>query len=46
MKINQFLDATYLKTATQASITEEENQQKVVDLINIEVKSSLASFEV
>ncbi|PKV66232.1 deoxyribose-phosphate aldolase [Polaribacter sp. Hel1_33_96] len=34
MKINQFLDATYLKTATQASITEEENQQKVVDLIN------------
>ena len=34
MKINQFLDATYLKTATQANITEEENQQKVVDLIN------------
>ncbi|WP_367276290.1 deoxyribose-phosphate aldolase [uncultured Polaribacter sp.] len=34
MKINQFLDATYLKTATQADIPEEENQQKVVDLIN------------
>jgi deoxyribose-phosphate aldolase len=34
MKINQYLDATYLKTASQANITEEENQQKVVDLIN------------
>ncbi len=34
MKINQFLDATYLKTASQANISEEENQQKVVDLIN------------
>ncbi|SDS48050.1 deoxyribose-phosphate aldolase [Polaribacter sp. KT25b] len=34
MKINQFLDATYLKTASQANITEEENQQNVVDLIN------------
>ena len=34
MKINQFLDATYLKTATQANITEEENQQKVIDVIN------------
>ena len=34
MKINQFLDATYLKTAAQANITEEENQQKVIDLIN------------
>ena len=34
MRINQFLDATYLKTASQANITEEENQQKVVNLIN------------
>ncbi|WP_339660634.1 deoxyribose-phosphate aldolase [uncultured Polaribacter sp.] len=34
MKINQFLDATYLKTASQANSTEEENQQNVVDLIN------------
>jgi deoxyribose-phosphate aldolase len=34
MKINQFLDATYLKTASQANITEEENQQNVVELIN------------
>lgn len=33
MKINQFLDATYLKTASQANISEVENQQKVVDLI-------------
>jgi deoxyribose-phosphate aldolase len=34
MKINQFLDATYLKTASQANISEEKNQQKVVDLLN------------
>jgi deoxyribose-phosphate aldolase len=34
MKINEFLDATYLKTAIQANISEEENRQKVVDLIN------------
>ena len=34
MKINQFLDATYLKTATQANISAAENQQKIVDLIH------------
>lgn len=34
MKISQYLDATYLKTPDQANLTEEENQQKVVDLIN------------
>ncbi len=34
MKINQFLDATYLKTATQANSSEEENQEKVINLIN------------
>lgn len=34
MKINHFLDATYLKTAAQANITAAENQQKVVDLIH------------
>ena len=34
MKINEYLDATYLKTASQANLTEEENQQKVIDLIN------------
>lgn len=34
MKINQFLDATYLKTAVQANISEEENQQKVQTLLD------------
>ena len=33
MKMNQYLDATYLKTASQANVSEEENQQKVVALI-------------
>ncbi|WP_299666849.1 deoxyribose-phosphate aldolase [uncultured Polaribacter sp.] len=33
MKINQFLDATHLKTATQAGISEEENLQKVLQLV-------------
>lgn len=33
MRISQYLDATYLKTASQAKISEEENQQKVNDLI-------------
>ncbi|WP_158840133.1 deoxyribose-phosphate aldolase [Polaribacter sp. L3A8] len=33
MKMNQYLDATYLKTASQANLTEEANQQKVVDLL-------------
>tara|TARA_B110000091_G_scaffold210854_1_gene254443 strand:- start:1679 stop:2431 length:753 start_codon:yes stop_codon:yes gene_type:complete len=32
MKIQQFLDATYLKTATQAGITEAENLEVVVSL--------------
>lgn len=34
MKVNQFLDATYLKTASQAAISEEENEQKIKDLVN------------
>jgi deoxyribose-phosphate aldolase len=34
MKVNQFLDATYLKTASQATISEEENEQKIIDLVN------------
>jgi deoxyribose-phosphate aldolase len=34
MKINQFLDATYLKTASQAVVSEVENKQKVIGLIN------------
>ncbi len=33
MEINQYLDATYLKTPSQANLSEEENQQKVIDLI-------------
>ncbi|TXD49867.1 deoxyribose-phosphate aldolase [Polaribacter sp. IC073] len=33
MKINQFLDATYLKTAEQAGISEQENLLKVVQLV-------------
>ena len=33
MKINQFLDATYLKTATQAAISEQENLLKVIQLV-------------
>lgn len=33
MEINQYLDATYLKTASQANLSEEENQQKVIELI-------------
>ena len=32
MKINQFLDATYLKTARQAGLSEKENLQKVLQL--------------
>lgn len=33
MEINQFLDATYLKTAAQANVSEKENQQKVQTLL-------------
>lgn len=33
MNINQYLDATYLKTAIQAGISEEENQQNVANLL-------------
>jgi deoxyribose-phosphate aldolase len=32
MRISQYLDATYLKTATQAGITEKENLQKIAVL--------------
>lgn len=34
MKINQYLDATYLKTAAQANISEMNNQQKVLNLVD------------
>ena len=33
MEISQYLDATYLKTASQANLSEEENQQNVINLI-------------
>lgn len=33
MDINQYLDSTYLKTPEQANISEEETQQKVIELI-------------
>jgi deoxyribose-phosphate aldolase len=32
MRISQYLDATYLKTATQAGVTEKENLQRIVVL--------------
>ncbi|MGV6844689.1 MAG: deoxyribose-phosphate aldolase [Lutibacter sp.] len=34
MNIGNYLDSTYLKTAKQAEISEEENQKKVIALIN------------
>ena len=34
MKINKYLDSTYLKTAKQANISKQETKQKVVNLIN------------
>lgn len=34
MNINQYLDSTYLKTAEQAGISEEETKEKVVELVN------------
>lgn len=34
MNINQYLDSTYLKTAEQANISEEETKQQVVNLVN------------
>ena len=33
MNINQYLDSTYLKTATQANISEEATKQQVVNLV-------------
>lgn len=34
MNINQYLDSTYLKTATQANISEEATKEQVVNLVN------------
>lgn len=40
MNINQYLDSTYLKTAQQAKISEEETKQKVVDLVNEAIENN------
>ncbi len=40
MKVNQYLDSTYLKTAIQACISEEETVAKVKDLINEAIENS------
>ncbi len=34
MNLNKYLDSTYLKTAKQAGLTEQETKQNVLDLIN------------
>jgi len=38
IKINQYLDSTYLKTAKQANISEQETKQNVIDLIKEAIK--------
>lgn len=38
MQINNYLDSTYLKTAIQAGISEEETKQNVINLINEAIK--------
>lgn len=40
MNINQYLDATYLKTAKQANISEEATKQKVIDLVNEAIENN------
>ncbi len=40
MNINQYLDSTYLKTATQANITEEATQQNVINLVNEAIENN------
>ena len=40
MNINQYLDSTYLKTAEQANISEEETKQQVIDLVNECIESN------
>ena len=39
MQINNYLDSTYLKTAKQAGISEEETKQNVINLINEAIKN-------
>ena len=40
MKINQYLDSTYLKKAKQANISEEATKQNVIDLINEAIENN------
>jgi deoxyribose-phosphate aldolase len=40
MNIGDYLDSTYLKTATQAGISEEETKQNVIDLINEAIENN------
>lgn len=39
MQLNKYLDSTYLKTAEQAGISQEETKQKVIDLIDEAIKN-------
>ena len=34
VNVNQYLDSTYLKTAVQANLSEEQTKQKVIELID------------
>lgn len=40
MNINQYLDSTYLKTAAQATISEEATKQQVVNLVNEAIENN------
>lgn len=40
MNINQYLDSTYLKTATQAAISEEATKQQVINLVNEAIENN------
>jgi len=40
MKVNQYLDSTYLKTATQAGISEEETETNVKNLVREAIENS------
>lgn len=40
MQINNYLDSTYLKTAEQASISEQETEQKIIDLVNEAIQNN------
>jgi deoxyribose-phosphate aldolase len=40
MDINQYLDSTYLKRATQANISEKETEQNVIELVNEAIENN------